>query len=104
VKANRGKLGVVEEWGRHSKGDRRGAMPLAILRLSADKLPLAFQLDDGQAMLPELRLSNVGEVALMARISHTGAATPQPGDLEGTLRPVSVGATNLELVVDQVER
>lgn len=80
------------------------SMPLAIMRTSAAKLPLAFQLDDGQAMLPELRLSSVNEVALMARISHSGGATPQPGDLEGALRPVRVGATDLELVVDQVVR
>jgi cytochrome c-type biogenesis protein CcmH len=79
-------------------------MPLAILRASATELPLAFRLDDGQAMLPGVRLSNASEVTLTARITHSGGATPQPGDLEGALLAVKVGASGLDLVVDQVVR
>lgn len=80
------------------------AMPLAIVRAKASALPFAFRLDDGQAMLPELRLSRVAEVALTARLSHAGGATPQTGDLEGTIQPVRVGAHDVELVIDQVVR
>ena len=79
-------------------------MPLAILRTTTAKLPLSFRLDDTQAMLPELRLSNATEVVLTARVSRGGGATPQSGDLEGVLRPVKVGAAGLDLVVDQVVR
>jgi cytochrome c-type biogenesis protein CcmH len=88
----------------YAKGLTGPAMPLAILRVPAAGLPLAFRLDDGQAMLPGLRLSSAGDVALTARISHNGGATPQPGDLEGALTPVRVGASGLDLVVDRVVR
>lgn len=80
------------------------AMPLAVVRAGTDALPFAFRLDDSQAMLPELRLSRVSEVALTARVSRRGSATPQPGDLQGTLQPVKVGSSGVELVIDQVVR
>jgi cytochrome c-type biogenesis protein CcmH len=55
-------------------------------------------------MVPELRLSRVSEVALTARLSHGGSATPQSGDLQGTVTPVRVGARGIELVIDEVVR
>jgi cytochrome c-type biogenesis protein CcmH len=88
----------------YAKGVARSGMPLAIVRVPAAQLPFAFRLDDGQAMRPELRLSSVSEVALTARVSHTGLATPQPGDLQGVVQPVKVGVNDVELVVDQVVR
>lgn len=80
------------------------AMPLAIVRAGTDAFPFAFRLDDSQAMLPELRLSRVSEVALTARVSHRGSATPQPGDLQGTVQPVKVGSSGVEVIIDQVVR
>ena len=80
------------------------SMPLAIVRTRAASFPYGFRLDDGQAMLPELRLSRVSEVALTARLSHGGAATPQAGDLQGTVTPVKVGANDVELVIDEIVR
>jgi cytochrome c-type biogenesis protein CcmH len=88
----------------YAKGVARSGMPLAIVRVPAAQLPFAFRLDDGQAMRPELRLSSVSEVALTARVSHTGLATPQPGDLQGVVQPVQVGVSGVELVVDQIVR
>jgi cytochrome c-type biogenesis protein CcmH len=77
-------------------------MPLAILRTRSATFPYAFRLDDHQAMLPELSLSRVAEVALTARVSHGGAATPQVGDLQGIVQPVKVGTSGVDLLVDQV--
>lgn len=79
-------------------------MPLAIVRAGTAELPFAFRLDDGQAMLPETRLSSVSEVVLTARVSHRGMATAQPGDLQGVLQPVKVGTRGVDLVIDQVVR
>lgn len=77
-------------------------MPLAIKREAAGSFPLRFKLDDSMAMSPEARLSLQGEVLLVARISRTGNAMPQPGDLTGTLGPVKVGARDLKLVINEV--
>jgi cytochrome c-type biogenesis protein CcmH len=77
--------------------------PLAILRRSAAELPLAFTLDDSQAMSPQTRLSQHEQVQLVARISRSGQATPQSGDLQGqTQKPVRVGSAGIELVIDSV--
>ena len=63
-------------------------MPLALLRVKARDLPLAFTLDDSSAMLPDRKLSDHALVIVGARISKSGNAAPQSGDLEATLPPV----------------
>ena len=67
-------------------------MPLAIVRQTAVDFPLTVTLDDSQAMMPNLRLSGFSEVTVGARISRSGDATPQPGDLQGSVDKVLVGA------------
>jgi cytochrome c-type biogenesis protein CcmH len=81
-----------------ANGDR---MPLAIFKSTVEKLPLNFTLDDSTAMLPERKLSGAGEVILKARISKSGNAIPQSGDLIGTLGPVKVGAKGLVLEIKE---
>lgn len=77
-------------------------MPLAVLRRQVRDLPLAFSLDDGMAMAPAMKLSAHPAVMVGARVSRAGAATPAPGDLQGLLGPVPVGARNLDLIIDGV--
>jgi hypothetical protein len=55
--------------------------PLAVLRLTADRWPVTFRLDDSMAMLPSRRLSQFQKVIVEARISRTGQAAPAAGDL-----------------------
>jgi cytochrome c-type biogenesis protein CcmH len=81
-----------------------GKMPVAVLRRTAKELPFAFTLDDTQAMAGNNKLSSLTEVLIGARISRTGNAAPQPGDLQGTSRPVKVGATNVAITIDEVVR
>ena len=64
-------------------------MPLAIARRRADELPLTLTLDDSMAMQPQLKLSAFERVVVGARISRSGNATPQSGDLEGQSAPVA---------------
>ncbi|MES3013691.1 MAG: c-type cytochrome biogenesis protein CcmI, partial [Pseudomonadota bacterium] len=79
-------------------------MPLAIRRYPASALPLAFTLDDSTAMSPALRLSKFDRVVVGARISKSGDAMPQPGDLLTQSAPLSPGrAEALELVIDRVQ-
>lgn len=77
-------------------------MPLAILRLQAKDLPVNFSLDDSMAMSPQMKLSNFPEVVVGARISKSGNAMPQPGDLEGTSKPVKVGRKGIAVSIDRV--
>jgi len=64
--------------------------PLAVVRTTADKLPLTLTLSDDNAMAPMARLSMAERVTLVARISASGQPTAQPGDLEGKLENVIV--------------
>jgi cytochrome c-type biogenesis protein CcmH len=60
-------------------------MPLAIIRKKAGELPLSVSLTDAQAMMPNMKLSNFKQVRLLARISKSGDAMPQTGDLIGVV-------------------
>ncbi len=62
--------------------------PLAVARLLASALPATVTLTDAMAMTPQLTLSKFAKVEVDARISKTGNAMPQAGDLEAT--PVQV--------------
>ena len=77
-------------------------LPLAITRVPAAEFPHRFKLDDSLAMAPQFKLSGQTEVILGARISRSGNATPQSGDLMGTLGPVALGARDVQLVIDGV--
>ena len=64
-------------------------MPLAIQRLTAGQLPLTITLDDTMGMMPQMNLATFPEVVIGARISRSGDATPQPGDLEVLSGPIA---------------
>jgi cytochrome c-type biogenesis protein CcmH len=74
-------------------------MPVAILRTTADKLPLDFVLDDSMAVSPSAKLSGMDEVTVRVRISKSGQATAQPGDYGVSLTPVKPGSKGLNLMV-----
>jgi cytochrome c-type biogenesis protein CcmH len=84
-----------------ANGDR---MPLAILKTTVSQLPLNFTLDDSTAMTPERKLSMAGEVLVKVRVSKSGNAMPQSGDLSGgTAGPVKVGTQGLKIEIkDQI--
>lgn len=79
-------------------------MPLAILRKQVRDLPVAFALDDSMAMAPQARLSGFPKVVITARVSKSGSATPQPGDLQGASKPVANDASGVRVVIDTVVR
>ncbi len=77
-------------------------MPLAVLRVPATSGPVPFALDDRQAMSPELRISMHEQVVVEARISRTGQAMPQSGDLLGSSGPVANTSAQLQIRIDSV--
>lgn len=79
-------------------------MPLAVLRKRVRDLPLEFKLDDSMAMRPGLELSSVRRVVIAARVSKSGNAMPQPGDLEGASAPVVPGTKGVAVVIDRQVR
>ena len=79
-------------------------MPLAILRRKASELPISFTLDDSTAMSPEMKLSKFAQVVVGARISKSGNAMPQPGDLVGQAGPLKPSADKLGIMIDGVQQ
>jgi len=78
--------------------------PLALVSDRVDALPLTVTLSDSQAMMPQLTLSKFATVEVVARVSPSGQATPQAGDLIGVAGPISPedqqGPVNV--VIDEV--
>ena len=79
-------------------------MPLAVLRKRVRDLPSAFTLDDSMAMTPAMKLSGQQQVVVGARVSKSGAPTPQPGDLEGFSAPVKPGAAGIAVLINSEVR
>ena len=77
-------------------------MPLAVQRFRAAELPRAFRLDDSMAMSPAMSLSTVPRVIVEARVSKSGNAITQSGDVRGVSPPVATGTSELRVVIGDV--
>ena len=77
-------------------------VPLAVVRTSARELPLKFALDDSHAMAPGMNLSSAKAVRIEARVSRSGNAQPQSGDLVGTSAVIAPGTRDVGVTIDKV--
>ena len=77
-------------------------VPLAVMRATARDLPMRFALDDSMSMAPAFKLSAAEAVRVEARISRSGNAVPQAGDLVGRSGVVKPGARDIAIVIDRV--
>lgn len=78
-------------------------MPVAAKRLPVAAFPMTVPLGDGDSPMPTLKLSQLPQVQLVARISKGGAATATAGDLEATAITADVKAGNTyTLTIDRV--
>jgi cytochrome c-type biogenesis protein CcmH len=91
---------TVFVFARAAEGDMK--MPLAILRKQVKDLPITFTLDDSSSMSPAARLSGVKSVIVSARVSKSGQAMPQPGDVSGQSGAVSVGTSGIKLELQEI--
>jgi cytochrome c-type biogenesis protein CcmH len=76
-------------------------MPVAIVRATKKDLPFTFRLDDSTSMMPSRKLSDVGMVVIVARLSKSGKAMPESGDPEGMSQPVKPGTDGITIVIDR---
>ncbi|QNH12529.1 tetratricopeptide repeat protein [Xanthomonas sp. SI] len=75
-------------------------MPVAVQKHPLQSLPLRVTLSDGDSPMPTQKLSQLKQVQVLARLSNSGNAMRQEGDLESA--PVTVTlptATPVELVL-----
>ena len=78
-------------------------MPLAIVRIQVKDLPYSFELNDSQAMTPQMSISQFKEIGVFARVSKSGNALTQPGDFIGEIENVQLGAKQLRLMINKVQ-
>lgn len=77
-------------------------MPLAIVRKQVADLPASVVLNDSMAMQPQTHLADFKQLRIVARISKTGNAMPQAGDLIGVAQLDSVsGNPSVGIVINQ---
>lgn len=90
---------TVYVFARASQGPR---MPLAVMRAQVKDLPLDFSLDDSMAINPAMTISKYPEVIVVARISKSGNATPQSGDMQGLSRVLRVGVDEANVTINEI--
>lgn len=94
---------VVYVFARAVSGPR---MPLAIVRAQVKDLPTTIVLEDsqgmGQGMGQGMTLSSAPEVIVVARVSKSGMANAQNGDLEGMSAPVKKGTKSISISIANV--
>ena len=77
-------------------------MPLAIAKLSAAQLPASVTLTDAMSMMPNMNLSAFAQIVIGARISKSGQAIAQSGDLQALSAPLPNSRSEpVELTIDQ---
>ncbi len=76
-------------------------MPVSIVRATRKNLPFTFRLDDSTSPMPSRKLSDVGPVVIVARLSKSGEAMPKSGDLQGMSAPVKPGVNTVTVVIDR---
>lgn len=87
----------------YARAEQGPPMPLAVAKLDAAALPASVTLTDAMGMTPQLKLSAAKRVFVGARISRSGQAIAQPGDLEGDAGVVGVDTTApVRIEIDKV--
>jgi len=74
-------------------------MPLALVKMTAGDLPATVTLDDSVSMMPSMTLSSMEQVEVIARISKSGQAVMQSGDLFGSVSAVKTDQSETVNVV-----
>jgi cytochrome c-type biogenesis protein CcmH len=82
--------------------DGAGGPPLAVRRLQVKDLPLDLRLSDQDAVVPGRTLSGYDDVQVTARVSRSGNAVPQAGDLIGREEWLKATSKQISIVIDTI--
>jgi len=85
----------------YAKAQTGPPMPLAAKRIQVKDLPATVVLDDSMAMMPQFKLSSFDTLVVGARVSKTGQAVGQTGDLFIEQEKVSHGG-QIKLVISRI--
>jgi len=78
-------------------------MPLALVKMTAGDLPTTVKLDDSVSMMPSMTLSSQNQVEVIARISKSGQAVMQSGDLFGNVQAVKTDKSEtVDIVINEL--
>lgn len=87
----------------YARAEQGPPMPLAVAKLAPATWPMHVTLTDAMAMAPQMRLSTASRVFVGARISKSGQAIAQSGDLEGDAGVVDVASkAPIKITIDKV--
>jgi len=78
-------------------------MPLAAVDALVSDLPATIELNDNMAMMPQLKMSGYSKIVVGARISKSGSAMPQSGDLQGEVFDITPGHKGeIQIIINTV--
>ncbi len=78
-------------------------MPLALVKMTAGDLPATVTLDDSVSMMPSMTLSSMEQVEVIARISKSGQAAMQSGDIFGSVKSVKTSQSEtVDVVISEL--
>jgi cytochrome c-type biogenesis protein CcmH len=77
-------------------------MPLAVKRFKVRDLPIRFSVSDADAMMPELTISKIADIVMVARVSRSGEPKAASGDLEGISPPLKAPRRDVALEISRV--
>jgi cytochrome c-type biogenesis protein CcmH len=84
-----------------ARAANEAGVPAAVLQRPASELPIDFLLNDSQAMVEDVKLSDFESVVVTARISRSGNATEALQGLEAKSEPVVVADNkHINLIIE----
>ncbi len=87
----------------YAKATTGPPMPLAIKQFTADVLPLETCLGPEDAMIEGMTINSFDSIQIIARISKSGLAAPQPGDIQALSEPLSTkNGSVVSLSIDEI--
>lgn len=96
-----GKIGAEDTVFVMAKSVEGGGPPLAVKRFKGSDLPLQFMLDDSAAIMPGRSISQFSEVVITAKVSKSGQADQQAGDIYAPPVKAKLGTSALKVELNQ---